>query len=719
MGLQIATYAGNAQAAATSSLGFASGTTSVASGGMLSRCLLDGIITHVRASFILGSPLPSVTARLWRDSSQSSLDASVFVASSLLYSGALLNNSWTRLLSPIPCLMGDAIGIAYNGATIKLVTNSGLTGKLLLYENADKSTSGAWGSNSTSLQPVLQCAGLRAEVVTFGDSITVGRSNDATHFQGSLEPDFWAVAGRDATYSPGSLLKTRLGLTSAINLGSGGQTALWGAQTFADRVGAYAGLGAIVVVNFGINDIVVAGMDLTTHQGYWSEMLTQANVLGVRLVRQSILHVASAYTAGGHDAAYWNAIVDTWNASMLLWCATNGITNVNVDVVGGQTLAAAGQISGDYIHPAGAGYASIATNLAAGITAAYSTAIMTPAQIQTSITNALAAGVNVTQIDGETANAAAPVTFPATIGTSTLTQTQVSGYAGPILTDNSTGLVSANLIQISGSPVSTVDLTPASIVVDGSNHVITSDTANITAIKLKTDLLATDDMFPALIPSKWIGTVAGKISLTNGVVAASGNWSTFDPSVSNVTVGGYALNQGPLYLLTGGTNTLAVDSGHAITFNNTSIATVSNPVTVGGYSAGQDPLTLLTGAANQLVVDSQGRTVFSNTSIATVTTLTNLPAATQDWLSAAAVSAEAVLKIVPSPLIVQVAAATGWGGSPLPTTFSFSSTEAGYLADLWGVRPAHTPLVNSQGQISALPTPVVLNLDEQSVEIGS
>ena len=432
MGLQIATYAGNAQAAATSSLGFASGTTSVASGGMLSRCLLDGIITHVRASFILGSPLPSVTARLWRDSSQSSLDASVFVASSLLYSGALLNNSWTRLLSPIPCLMGDAIGIAYNGATIKLVTNSGLTGKLLLYENADKSTSGAWGSNSTSLQPVLQCAGLRAEVVTFGDSITVGRSNDATHFQGSLEPDFWAVAGRDATYSPGSLLKTRLGLTSAINLGSGGQTALWGAQTFADRVGAYAGLGAIVVVNFGINDIVVAGMDLTTHQGYWSEMLTQANVLGVRLVRQSILHVASAYTAGGHDAAYWNAIVDTWNASMLLWCATNGITNVNVDVVGGQTLAAAGQISGDYIHPAGAGYASIATNLAAGITAAYSTAIMTPAQIQTSITNALAAGVNVTQIDGETANAAAPVTFPATIGTSTLTQTQVSGYAGPV-----------------------------------------------------------------------------------------------------------------------------------------------------------------------------------------------------------------------------------------------------------------------------------------------
>jgi len=316
---------------------------------------------------------------------------------------------------------------------------------------------------------------------------------------------------------------------------------------------------------------------------------------------------------------------------------------------------------------------------------------------------------------------AGTVTMPAnaTIGTSTLTQTQVSGYAGPILTDNSTGLVSANLIQISGSPVSTVDLTPASIVVDGSNHVITSDTANITAIKLKTDLLATDDMFPALIPSKWIGTVAGKISLTNGVVAASGNWSTFDPSVSNVTVGGYALNQGPLYLLTGGTNTLAVDSGHAITFNNTSIATVSNPVTVGGYSAGQDPLTLLTGAANQLVVDSQGRTVFSNTSIATVTTLTNLPAATQDWLSAAAVSAEAVLKIVPSPLIVQVAAATGWGGSPLPTTFSFSSTEAGYLADLWGVRPAHTPLVNSQGQISALPTPVVLNLDEQSVEIGS
>ena len=34
-------------------------------------------------------------------------------------------------------------------------------------------------------------------------------------------------------------------------------------------------------------------------------------------------------------------------------------------------------------------------------------------------------------------------------------------------------------------------------------------------------------------------------------------------------MGGYAANQGPLFLLTGGANTLAVDTSHQVTFNNT------------------------------------------------------------------------------------------------------------------------------------------------------
>jgi hypothetical protein len=61
---------------------------------------------------------------------------------------------------------------------------------------------------------------------------------------------------------------------------------------------------------------------------------------------------------------------------------------------------------------------------------------------------------NATKIGGQTASAAGTVTFPSNIGTSTLTQAQVSGYAGPILTDNSTGLVTANATKIGGQTAS-------------------------------------------------------------------------------------------------------------------------------------------------------------------------------------------------------------------------------------------------------------------------
>ncbi len=46
-----------------------------------------------------------------------------------------------------------------------------------------------------------------------------------------------------------------------------------------------------------------------------------------------------------------------------------------------------------------------------------------------------------------------------------------------------------------------------------------------------------------------------------------------------------------------------------------------------------------------LVIDGDGFVTFNNTSIATVTTLTNLPSAPTDWLTAAAVKADAVTKI--------------------------------------------------------------------------
>lgn len=94
----------------------------------------------------------------------------------------------------------------------------------------------------------------------------------------------------------------------------------------------------------------------------------------------------------------------------------------------------------------------------AGQSASAAAAVTFPGSIGTS-TFAAGGNVNVTQIAGQTANAPGPVTFPGSIGTSTLTQTQVTGgsYA---LSTNSSGQVNivpneaVNVTQWNGSAVS-------------------------------------------------------------------------------------------------------------------------------------------------------------------------------------------------------------------------------------------------------------------------
>ena len=51
------------------------------------------------------------------------------------------------------------------------------------------------------------------------------------------------------------------------------------------------------------------------------------------------------------------------------------------------------------------------------------------------------------------------------------------------------------------------------------------------------------------------------------VIGSGANNFKSDAS-ANVTVGGYAANQGPLYLLTGGSNTIAVDGNHNVLVSN-------------------------------------------------------------------------------------------------------------------------------------------------------
>jgi hypothetical protein len=120
------------------------------------------------------------------------------------------------------------------------------------------------------------------------------------------------------------------------------------------------------------------------------------------------------------------------------------------------------------------------------------------------------------------------------------------------------------------------------------------------------------------------GTGTGQISFTSGIVAASGNWLTDKTGYSGtMTVGGYATNQDPLTLLTGGAYTIAVDANHKVAVPDT------QKVSVNSYESNQGPLYLLTGAAYTLAVDSSHRVTVGSNADKTGYALT-----TADWAKA-------------------------------------------------------------------------------------
>lgn len=112
------------------------------------------------------------------------------------------------------------------------------------------------------------------------------------------------------------------------------------------------------------------------------------------------------------------------------------------------------------------------------------------------ISSAGIVGADLQTIKTQTVTASAGVTFSTTVGTSTLTQTQVSGYMGPILTDNSTGLVTANTTKIGGTTQTTGDIYGYL----GTN--LGALGANATALAPSSTALST---------ATWTSTVAGRI----------------------------------------------------------------------------------------------------------------------------------------------------------------------------------------------------------------
>lgn len=345
------------------------GVCTVASAAVKNRVKMDGMVHAILAHS--GSLGTNVTARAFYDSTATALDALNYRGGSLI-SGSPGADTLMPVATPFAVKAGDAPGIAYTGGKMLQLTMADMKGQ---YKVGDKNDNSAWDGTS-SKDWYIELWGIPAKIVTFGDSISYGSSNDATHFANAIDADFWTEGHRNQDYNLAGLVAAALSPSvqlGAINVGAGEQTASWGVSNFATRVTPYAGLDAFVISNFGINDITVGGVTLetladflTTHQASWASLKSLATLAGCRLVRQSILRVGASYSSYGGAAAV-NPVVDGVNAGMATWCAANGVPNIDVDILSGGYLADHSGISGDHIHPNQAGYAAIAANLAAGI----------------------------------------------------------------------------------------------------------------------------------------------------------------------------------------------------------------------------------------------------------------------------------------------------------------------------------------------------------------
>ena len=143
-------------------------------------------------------------------------------------------------------------------------------------------------------------------------------------------------------------------------------------------------------------------------------------------------------------------------------------------------------------------------------------------------------------------------------GTSTLTQTQVTGYAGPILTDNTTGLVSSNLVSIMGSA-------------------LTGTAALIRAAFVKWFNVATPTGTVNSIPDAVAGATNG-LAIVGSEMATPADMATATNQATMAT----AIAAVPAGILTTPANKLATDATGKVTTSNPSAAITKITVTEGG-----------------------------------------------------------------------------------------------------------------------------------------
>jgi len=343
-------------------------TTAAVDASIAARSLIDGPVTSVRYYLrdeAANGPLQYAAIRAWRDNDAASLDAYTPVGQSTLPNSQIPHATWVSLDNPIEIQAGDSIGLTFQRQGAERLATYGASGAgKLHFANGEKLAAGDWPYTSTNSYLIAEFRGWKPDVLTYGDSVTIGASLTGSQWSGALNSDFYAAGRRSIDCNFAGLIRARIGAAASMNCGLGSQTAAWGESQWTTRVSAYAAPGACVVACFGFND-AIAEMPIATHQGHWAAMQAAAAAGGLTLARMSLYHVADGYTAGGHDADYWNTEFDAYNTAMASWCSANGLQNIDVSSVINDSLLA--QEPGDYIHPTSAGYAALADAIAAAI----------------------------------------------------------------------------------------------------------------------------------------------------------------------------------------------------------------------------------------------------------------------------------------------------------------------------------------------------------------
>ena len=399
-------YGGSAWGTPGAGFGYASGVTSGVNRHGKTRIWVNGLLKSIKIRVVSAGTLTNVAGiRVWRDDNiDTALKCNKIVGTSTVPSNRLVDNTETTLDTPIAVQSGDALGIEYTvTGGVKIATGEA---GWAFSTNAAKSADGDWADSGSNVV-LMRGYGSPCKLFLLTDSAFGGEDDTGAPYKWSTPAnEDWYNAnfrckGKDSSFWLGRLL----GLSPSMQYGGCGWSAAIAVADFA-AVSPYIDAGAIVLINYGREDIITEAATLAAHQANMLTLVSNIRALGATPVRVSILPVINGYALGGGYVAV-NTTIDAWNTAMASWCSQVGIRNINVDVdrparvreVAGWAKTYYDQVSGDYTNNKSTGnmleVARVAMALASEVTLTVATQAQVDAiesRVTTAIPNAAHSG---------------------------------------------------------------------------------------------------------------------------------------------------------------------------------------------------------------------------------------------------------------------------------------------------------------------------------------